>query len=98
AHQYLRLARHHHHASWARDVEVAWTEYAEDPHCTIDIERKRTFTMMIREGVATHAFNGETCVQPVWESSAGSVFRTRFKMVSPKRIRNPGYAADTQFR
>ena len=65
----------------ARDVEVAWTEYAEDPHCTIDIERKRTFTMMIREGVATHAFNGETCVQPVWESCAGSVFRTRFKMV-----------------
>ena len=95
--RYLGISREDARAL-ARDVEVAWTEYAEDPHCTIDIERKRTFTMMIREGVATHAFNGETCVQPVWESSAGSVFRTRFKMVSPKRIRNPGYAADTQFR
>lgn len=82
----------------ARDVETAWTEYAEDPNCVIDIERKRTFTMMIREGIATHAFNGETCVQPVWEGSSGSIFRTRFKMVSPKRIRNPGYASDTSTR
>ncbi|CAI1718007.1 phage portal protein [Serratia quinivorans] len=84
--------------SLARDIEAAWTEYAEDPHCVIDIERKRTFTMMIREGVATHAFNGEICVQPVWDTSPGSVFRTRFKMISPKRIKNPGNAPDTPSR
>lgn len=82
----------------ARDIEAAWTEYAEDPHCMVDVERKRTFTMMIREGVASHAFNGEVCVQPVWDSSPGSVFRTRFKMVSPKRIKNPGNASDTRDR
>jgi capsid protein len=45
-------------------VEAAWYEYAEDDFCGIDAERKRTFTMMIREGVATHAFNGELCVNP----------------------------------
>lgn len=82
----------------AKDIESAWTEYAEDPHCLIDIERKRTFTMMIREGVATHAFNGEVCVQPVWDTSAGSIFRTAFKMVSPKRIKNPGRGSDTKER
>ncbi|WP_368750143.1 phage portal protein [Klebsiella aerogenes] len=82
----------------AKDVEAAWGEYAEDPHCQIDVERKRTFTMMVREGVATHAFNGEACVQPVWDSSSGSIFRTRFKMVSPKRIRNPNGGADTKSR
>lgn len=82
----------------AKDIEAAWTEYAEDPHCLIDIERKRTFTMMIREGVATHAFNGEACVQPAWEASPGSLFRTVFKMVSPKRIRNPGGGTDTKER
>ena len=58
----------------ARDVEVAWTEYAEDPHCTIDIERKRTFTMMIREGVATHAFNGEN----LRTTGVGELRRQRF--------------------
>ncbi|MCS2152381.1 phage portal protein [Scandinavium goeteborgense] len=82
----------------ARDIEAAWSEYAEDPHCMLDIERKRTFTMMIREGVATHAFNGEVCVQPAWDTSPGSLFRTRFKMVSPKRIKNPGNAPDTNER
>ncbi|EBX5572422.1 phage portal protein [Salmonella enterica subsp. enterica serovar Kuessel] len=95
--RYLGISREDSRAL-AQDVETAWTEYAEDPHCLIDIERKRTFTMMIREGVATHAFNGEACAQPVWASSGGSLFRTRFKMVSPKRIRNPGYAADTKQR
>lgn len=82
----------------AKDVEAAWTEYAEDPHCLLDIEKKRTFTMMIREGVASHAFNGEVCAQPVWDSSSRSLFRTRFKMVSPKRIKNPGGASDTHER
>jgi len=82
----------------AKDIEAAWTEYAEDPHCLIDIERKRTFTMMIREGVSSHAFNGEACVQPAWEAAPGSIFRTVFKMVSPKRIRNPGGATDTKER
>lgn len=75
--------------AFSRDVEDAWAEFAEDDHCYIDAERKRTFTMMIREGVAVHAFNGEVFVQPCWDVDACSVFRTRFKMVSPKRISNP---------
>lgn len=75
--------------AFARDVEDAWAEYAEDNHCYIDAERKRTFTMMIREGVAVHAFNGEIFVQPCWDSDTHTLFRTRFKMVSPKRVCNP---------
>lgn len=95
--QFLGISRDDARAM-AKDIEAAWTEYAEDVHCLLDIERKRTFTMMIREGVATHAFNGELCVQPVWDTSSGSIFRTRFKMVSPKRIKNPGGAADSKDR
>ena len=54
--------------AFSRDVEAAWNEYAEDDFCGIDAERKRTFTMMIREGVAMHAFNGELCTQATWDS------------------------------
>jgi capsid protein len=72
-----------------RDVEAAWNEYAEDDFCGIDAERKRTFTMMIREGVAMHAFNGELCMQATWDSDSTRLFRTQFKMVSPKRVSNP---------
>ncbi len=48
------------------EVEAAWKEFAEDDCCGIDVERKRTFTMMIREGVADDAFNGELFVQATW--------------------------------
>lgn len=82
--------------AFAREVEAAWYEYAEDDFCGIDAERKRTFTMMIREGVATHAFNGELCVQPTWDSDSSRLFRTQFKMVSPKRVSNPGNTGDTR--
>ncbi len=77
-------------------MEAAWKEFAEDDNCFIDAERKRTFTMMIREGVAMHSFNGELCVQPAWDSSPGRLFRTQFKMVSPKRISNPNNTGDTR--
>lgn len=52
--------------------------------------------MMIREGVATHAFNGELCVQPTWDSDSTRLFRTQFKMVSPKRVSNPNNMGDTR--
>lgn len=82
--------------AFAREVEAAWYEYAEDDFCGIDAERKRTFTMMIREGVATHAFNGELFVQPTWDSDSTRLFRTQFKMVSPKRVSNPNNMGDTR--
>lgn len=81
--------------AFAREVEDAWWEYAEDEHCYIDVERKRTFTMMIREGVAMHTFNGELFTQPLWSTRAGGLFRTQFKMVSPKRIGNPHNMTDS---
>ena len=82
--------------AFSREVEAAWKEFAEDDNCYVDVERKRTFTMMIREGVAMHAFNGELCTQPTWDISASRLFRTQFKMVSPKRISNPGNTGDTR--
>lgn len=82
--------------AFSRDVEAAWNEYAEDDFCGIDAERKRTFTMMIREGVAMHAFNGELCTQATWDSDSTRLFRTQFKMVSPKRVSNPNNIGDTE--
>jgi lambda family phage portal protein len=82
--------------AFAREVEAAWKEFAEDDHCYIDVERKRTFTMMIREGVAMHAFNGELFLQAAWDSGASRLFRTQFRMISPKRVSNPGNRGDTQ--
>ncbi len=82
--------------AFSREVEAAWKEFAEDDCCCIDVERKRTFTMMIREGVAMHAFNGELFVQATWDTSPSRLFRTQFRMVSPKRISNPNNTSDSR--
>ncbi|EFN6113528.1 phage portal protein [Escherichia coli] len=83
--------------AFSREVEAAWKEFAEDDCCCIDVERKRTFTMMIREGVAMHAFNGELFVQATWDTSSSRLFRTQFRMVSPKRISNPNNTGDMAY-
>ncbi len=63
-------------------VEAAWKEVCRDDCCCIDVERKRTFTMMIREGVAMHAFNGELFVQATWDTSSSRLFPDTVRMVS----------------
>ncbi|MCK1248939.1 phage portal protein, partial [Streptococcus uberis] len=62
----------------------------------LTLSEKRTFTMMIREGVAMHAFNGELFVQATWDTSSSRLFRTQFRMVSPKRISNPNNTGDSR--
>lgn len=75
---------------FARDVEQAWLETAEDEQgCWLDAERKRTFTMMIREGVRTHTSLGEIMASAEWLDRSGSPLKTAIKMVTPKRVSNP---------
>ncbi|WP_432805379.1 phage portal protein [Escherichia coli] len=61
----------------------------------MDVERKRTFTMMIREGVAMHAFNGELFVQATWDTSRRG-FPDTVPDGSPKRISNPNNTGDSR--
>ena len=82
--------------SFAQDVEAWWTEYAEDPiGCWLDVERKRTATMMVREAIGTHTRLGEIMAAVEWLERPGTKMRTAIKMVSPKRVSNPGGRADT---
>ncbi|HGX0247768.1 terminase gpA endonuclease subunit [Escherichia coli] len=62
---------------------------------TMDVEGRRSFTEFIREGVGVHTFNGEIFVQPVWDAESTSLFRTKFKTISPKRVSTPGYGTRT---
>ena len=81
--------------SWATDVEAAFTEYAEDPvNCWIDAEQRRTFTMIIREAVATHTRLGESMAVGEYFSRVGSPLNTCIKMVNPQRVSNPNGATD----
>lgn len=82
--------------SIARDTEAAFLEYAEDPvNCWLDAERKRTFTMMMRETVFTHTAQGESMAAALWLERQGTPFKTTIKMVAPKRVSNPNRKRDT---
>lgn len=82
--------------AFARDVEAWWMEYAEDPHgCWLDVERKRTFTMIVRESVGTHTRLGEITAAAEWIERRGTRMRTAIKLVSPKRVSNPGGQRDS---
>lgn len=86
------------HLGWDEDdyvdikseVESAWSEYAEDDKCFIDAERKRTFTMLVRAAVTQHFNYGDAMASAEWIVSRNSRYSTAIKMISPKRVRNPG--------
>ncbi|CAK2033222.1 Phage portal protein [Vibrio crassostreae] len=72
------------------DVEAAWLEYAEDDRCYIDAERKRTFTMLVRAGICQHFNYGDVMAAAEWIPDRHAGYSTSIKMISPKRVRNPG--------
>ncbi|WP_233407837.1 phage portal protein [Marinomonas spartinae] len=80
---------------FAKDVEQVWKEISDDPNCYLDAERKRTFTMMIREGVATHTRCGEIMQNPLWIDRKDSPVKTAFQMINPMQVSNPNGMDDT---
>ena len=74
---------------FSKIVEAKWTDYAEDSRCYIDAERKRTFTMLIRESIATHCKTGEITAKAEWYKKRGSIFKTSIKLINYARITNP---------
>ncbi|MFG1487638.1 phage portal protein [Oceanospirillum sp. HFRX-1_2] len=82
--------------AWATDVEQCFQEYAEDEvNCWLDAERKRTFTMLIREAVGTHTRTGEIAAAALYLDRPGTRYKTCVKVINPNRISNPGGVPDT---
>lgn len=77
-------------------VEAKFTNFAEDPRCYIDAERKRTFTMLIREGIGTHCKAGEITAKAEYFNKRGSKFKTAIKLIDYARISNPLGAMDSK--
>ena len=83
-------------AKFTKMVEAKFTNFAEDPRCYIDAERKRTFTMLIREGIGTHCKAGEITAKAEYFNKRGSKYKTAIKMIDYARISNPDGAMDTK--
>jgi len=83
---------------FVREVEAIFRDIAEDPNCYIDAEEKRTFTMIMRESIETHAHTGDIMAKPEWISRSHSPFSTAIRLVPPRRVCNPNNGMDTEQR
>lgn len=83
---------------FVRDVEAIFRDIAEDPNCYIDAEEKRTFTMLMRESIETHAYSGDIMAKPEWIDRRSSPFSTAIRLIAPRRVCNPNHAMDTSSR
>ncbi|WP_407254598.1 hypothetical protein [Escherichia coli] len=77
--------------AFSREVEAAWKEFAEDDCCCIDVERKRTFTMMIREGGHAAPLTVNCSFRPPGYQFVAAVPDT-VRMVSEAHQQNPATA------
>lgn len=80
---------------FVKDVEARFTDWAEDPDCYIDAERKRTFTMLMREGAGTHCKTGEITSKVEAIRGMGTPYLTSIKTVNYSRVSNPNGVLDT---
>lgn len=78
-----------------KQVEAKFTNFAEDSRCYVDAERKRTFTMLIREAVGTHCKTGEITAKSEWFKKRGSKYKTAIKLINYARISNPNGVLDS---
>jgi lambda family phage portal protein len=76
-------------------VEAKFTDFAEDKRCFIDAERRRTFTMMIREAVGTHCKVGEITAKAEFFKKQGTKYNTCLNMINYARIANPNNRMDS---
>jgi lambda family phage portal protein len=85
---------------WARMVEGSFHAWADDSSCSIDAQRKRTFTEILRDAEATKFIQGEAFIsrefrfQPFNQSPYG----TCFLMIEPERISQPNGADVNKIR
>ena len=70
-------------------VEAKWSNFADDSRCYLDTERKRTFTMLVREAVATHCKTGEITAKADWFTKRGTKYKTAIQLINYARISNP---------
>jgi len=79
----------------SREIESKFEDWGGNNRKFIDSERKRTFTMIIREGIATHCKTGEICAKIEWIRKRGSKFQTSIKLIDFSRLSNPEGAENT---
>lgn len=80
---------------FVKKVESEFTLFAEDTGCYIDVERKRTFSMIMRESVVRHCNSGEITFVSSYTNKKGCKWSTSVRLIDHARISNPSDKPDS---
>ena len=85
---------------WARMVEGVFHAWADDASCSIDAQRKRTFTELLRDAEATRFIQGEAFLSREWRFQPfnQTPYGTCFQLIEPERISQPNGADVNKIR
>lgn len=85
--------------SWEEEfqevVENKFNVAADSPENWFDVTRRNTLTGLIRLGVAQYLIAGEVLGSVEWARTGGRPFNTAIQLISPHRLSNPNFSANT---
>ena len=83
---------------WAEEyqtvVEAMFNLIGESNAAWLDVQRRLTFSGLIRLGIAGFTFTGEVLATVEWVREVGRPFSTAIQLISPTRLSNPDGRAD----
>jgi lambda family phage portal protein len=80
-----------------RVVEARWNAIAESRACWLDAGRRRTFSQMCRQAVASFTLTGEILAPAEWLLDKARPCKTAVHLISPSRLSNPKGGMDRQY-
>ena len=78
-------------------VEARWNAMAESRACWLDASRRRTFSQMCRQAVASFTMTGEILAPVEWLKQSGRPCRTAVHLISPSRLSNKNNIGDQTY-
>ena len=84
-------------AEWAREVESAWRQWANDVDQSCDAGRRLNFAGMLGQGYRSFLTRGEIMAVAEWLPDRGTRYATAIQMVAPERVCNPQGAFNGEF-
>lgn len=86
--------------TWAdefqQEVEELFQLYAESEDCWFDVQRRFTFTGLLRVCIGSYFAGGEVLATSNWMKSRGGPYNTAFQIIDCDRLSNPYDTEDTK--
>ena len=83
---------------WARDTEIKFAAWAEDPDAFCDASQRHTFNGLLQMAYRSYLTSFESLATIEWQPNRpGAKFATCIQQIDPARLQNPDGEGDNEF-